>query len=219
MSRSVIAAQVLLCAMALAACGSAGQQTSGAQPAGSSPAGPSTPAATPATPATSAPAGGGSASTGAASTACATAHLTVTVDVQQGGAAAGSAYYPVDFTNTGASPCTLFGYPGVSFVTHGGSQLGKAATRNGSRPAALVTLQPGGDAHAFVQVADAGNYNATDCQPVTAHLLRVYPPGQTAARSTTFTTQACSARLPAKLGSQLSVFPVQSGKGRMGETP
>ena len=50
----------------------------------------------------------------AAAPACATANLAVWVDVGQGSAAAGTTFYPLDFTNTGSRACTLFGYPGVS---------------------------------------------------------------------------------------------------------
>jgi len=142
------------------------------------------------------------------------------VAVKQGSAAAGSAYYPIDFTNTGSSPCTMFGYPGVSFTTgKGGSQLGKAAARSGGAPAAQVTLAPGAAAHAVLRVAQAGNYSASACHPVTAHWLRVYPPGETAAGYAAFTTQACSARLPSNIGSQLSVYPVRGGKGTRGQAP
>jgi hypothetical protein len=38
------------------------------------------------------------------------------MDLAQGGAAAGSVYIPIDFTNTSGSACTMEGYPGVSFV-------------------------------------------------------------------------------------------------------
>src|SRR5436853_495962 len=98
--------------------------------------------------------------------------------------AAGSTYVPVDFTNTSGSPCGLYGYPGMSFVTAGdgsGSQIGAAAQENPSFGKVPVQLAAGGAAHAWLQVAEAGNYPATTCQPVTAHWLRVYAPGETQA--------------------------------------
>ena len=80
-----------------------------------------------------------------------------------------------------AAPCTLYGYPGVSFVTApGGSQIGPAATRNPAVPRQLVTLAPGQTAHAELQVVDAENYPPADCGLVTAHWLKIYPPNQTA---------------------------------------
>ena len=59
----------------------------------------------------------------------------VTVNASQAGGAAGSTYVPVDFSNTSGSPCGLYGYPGMSFVTAGdgsGSQIGAAAQENPS---------------------------------------------------------------------------------------
>jgi Domain of unknown function (DUF4232) len=151
-------------------------------------------------------------STSASVTGCATSALKVAVNTSKPGAAAGSIYYPVDFTNTSASTCTLFGYPGVSFVTGpSGTLMGRAATRNPVKPAATVTLAPGQVAHATLQVAAAGNYSPAQCKPVTAHWLRVFPPNQTAALVVHFTTQACSARLPHSVGSQLSTTVVQPG--------
>ena len=51
---------------------------------------------------------------------CPSATLKVTLDTSQAGGAVGSAYYPVDFTNTSDAPCGMYGYPGLSFVTAGG---------------------------------------------------------------------------------------------------
>jgi hypothetical protein len=142
------------------------------------------------------------------------------VDTSQSGASAGSAYYPIDFTNSSGDACTLFGFPGVSFVSHpSGSEVGQPADRNSSAAGATVTLPPGGHAHAILQVVDAGNYSAPDCHPVTVHWLRVYPPGQTAPLYTAFKSQACSASLPAKLGRPLSVYPVRGGEGKTGQAP
>jgi hypothetical protein len=112
----------------------------------------------------------------------------------------------------------------VSFVTggktgKGGNQVGAPASRNGGSPAARVTLPAGGAAHAVLQVVDAGNYSASACRPVTAHSLRVYPPGQAAPVYAPFTVQVCSAKLPANLGSPLAVYPVRGGKGAMGQAP
>jgi hypothetical protein len=78
----------------------------------------------------------------------------------------------------------MYGFPGMSFVTaDGGSgqQIGAAAQRNPASDDLAVRLAAGGVAHAWLQLAQAGNYPASACQPVTAHWLRVYPPGDTAA--------------------------------------
>jgi hypothetical protein len=143
----------------------------------------------------------------AAAPACATSALHVAVPAGAGNAAAGSSYYPVQFANTSSSPCTLYGYPGVSFVTAvGGSQIGIPATRNPALAARLVTLSPGQTVHAELQVADAQNYPPADCHLVTAHWLKVYPPNQTAPVYVTFTAQTCS-----KPKTILSVQTVQTG--------
>jgi Protein of unknown function (DUF4232) len=186
---------------------------------GSSPPGPAAAATTPDAAATSPPAPSPPATSSAAAAGCASPGLTAKVDTSQSGAAAGSVYVPIDFTNTTASSCTLFGYPGVSFVTSpSGSELGRAATRV-APTASTVTLTPGGVAHAVLRVAQAGNYSSSACVPVTAHWLRIYPPNQFTAIYARYTVQACSARLPHALGSQLSVYVVQSGPGKAGQAP
>jgi Protein of unknown function (DUF4232) len=190
----------MLCATALvAACGTATSSGGGSSAASTSPA-----------QNTTAP----TASASASVSACATSALKVALDATKGNGAAGSIYYPLDFTNVSAGTCTLFGYPGVSFVTgRGGTQLGRAARRNPVAPATIVSLAPGAVAHATLQVSEAGNYDATQCQPVTAHWLKVFPPDQTGAAYARFTTQACSAVLPSSIGGQLSISVVQPGPG------
>jgi hypothetical protein len=145
--------------------------------------------------------------TAAGAPACATSALHVSVPTGAGNAAAGSSYYPIQFANTSGSSCTLYGFPGVSFVTAaGGSQIGIPATRDPALAARLVTLSPGQTVHAELQVADAQNYPPADCDLVTAHLLKVYPPNQTAPVYVSFTAQTCS-----KPKTILSVQSVQTG--------
>ncbi|MGO9218813.1 MAG: DUF4232 domain-containing protein [Streptosporangiaceae bacterium] len=212
-ARRISAAAALLCTGALAAaCGStssnnsAGSQPSTAASAASTPS--SAPASTvPATPPStpSAP-------------ACSPADLSATVNTSPGGAAAGSTYYPLNFTNTSKSSCYLYGYPGVSFVTGpSGSQIGEPASRNPAVGPSTVILPPGGTAHVTIQVVDALNYSKSDCKPVTAHWLKVFPPGQFTALYVKFSALTCSAQLPAKLGSPLSVDAVKGGQGQPGQ--
>jgi Protein of unknown function (DUF4232) len=216
-ARRISAAAALLCTGALAAaCGStsnnsaAGSQAPTAAPSAasaSSAASPTTRATTPQTPPStpSAP-------------ACSTADLSGTVNTGQGGAAAGSTYYPLNLTNTSKTSCYLFGYPGVSFVTGpSGSQIGEPASRNPAVASRTVILTPGGTAHVTVQVVDALNYSKSDCKPVTAHWLKVFPPGQFTALYIKFTATTCSAKLPAKLGVPLTVDAVKGGAGHPGQ--
>jgi hypothetical protein len=151
-------------------------------------------------------------------TVCHSAALKVTVDTSQAGGAAGSVYYPVNFTNTSGAPCGLYGYPGMSFVTADGKtgqQIGAAAQRDPAFGDLSVRLPAGGVAHAWLQIAQAANYPASNCQPMTAHWLRVFPPGDTAASYVGVSFSACaSASAPL-----LTVTPVRSGQGVRGVTP
>jgi uncharacterized protein DUF4232 len=121
---------------------------------------------------------------------CATTGLRASLGAGSG--AAGSSYYPIEFTNSSGSSCSLYGYPGVSFVTAAGSQIGTPATEDPTYARQLVTLAPGDTAHAELRVVNAQNYPASTCHPVTAHRLKVYPPGQTSALYISFTATACS---------------------------
>jgi hypothetical protein len=143
-----------------------------------------------------------------AAAACATAALRISVGAANG--AAGSIYYPLDFRNVSAATCTLYGYPGVSFVTSpGAGQVGGAAVRNPTFPPALVTLAPGAVAHASVQVIAAQAYPVSLCQPVTVHWLRVYPPGQFTPLFASLTAQTCTGPVPG--GGMLGIYVVRPG--------
>jgi hypothetical protein len=139
---------------------------------------------------------------------CATSALRVGIGHANG--AAGSIYYPLVFTNVSATDCTMFGYPGVSFVSAtSGRQLGGAAVRNPTFAPRPVTLAPGATAHASLQVVVAQTYPVSICHPVTAHRLRVYPPGQFAPLYLGFTSQTCTAHVPG--GSTLGIYVVRPG--------
>jgi hypothetical protein len=178
-----------------------------------SPAGaPATPSAGSSQASSQAPAQSSSAAT------CRTSGLRITVDDSQSDGAAGSTYYPIDFTNTSTSACTLNGYPGVSLVTaadESGTRIGAAAVRNPEFGPVAVRLEPGAEAHAWLQVGAAGNFPPSSCQPATAHGLRVYPPGETEAGYVPQDFPACSAG-GAPL---LTIMPVHSGKAAAGTTP
>jgi hypothetical protein len=124
---------------------------------------------------------------------CRTKDLSVSIGRADG--TAGSVYEPLRFTNTGSSACTLYGYPGVSFVTGGsGNQVGAAATRNPQHSALTVTLAPGAAAESIVQIVDHMNYSAAQCKATDVSGLRVYPPGEQAAAYVPFdhASSACT---------------------------
>jgi Protein of unknown function (DUF4232) len=213
-ARRLASAVLLACgAGLLAACSS----SAGSASPGSTVTVTATPSAQAATP--SAGSGGG---TGASSSApasggaeggppsCATSALQVSLG--QGNGAAGSSIVPLQFNNQSSSACTMFGFPGVSFVTGtGGSQIGASAAEDKSAARAAITLAPGAVAHALLRVADAQNFPAARCKLVTAHWLKIYPPGQTAPLYLKFTSAACSSTSTSVR--VLNVQTLQSGNG------
>jgi hypothetical protein len=217
-ARQAVAAALLLGTGVLAAaCGSATQGTAGQPTATDSPHATKS-APPPSSPATPSPSPSPTAA--AAAAGCPSSGLKVKVAVSQAGGAAGSAYYPIDFTNVSGGTCTLYGYPGVSFSSGpGGSQIGNAANRNPAGAPVMVTLAAGAVAHATVQIAQAANYPQAACKPVTAHWLKIYPPNQFKPLFVPFTTQACSGNLHHGDGSQLSIYAVRAGAGKRGQAP
>ena len=99
---------------------------------------------------------------------------------------AGSSFFDLEFSNTGHSTCTFFGFPGITAIDAHGHQVGLPATRTGPQ-GAHVTLRPGDTAHVILRVVDAGAI----CRPVNAVLLKVFPPGQFSSKLVPLKTQGC----------------------------
>jgi hypothetical protein len=110
---------------------------------------------------------------------CTAADLSVWLNLGEANAAAGTAFYPLEFTNVSHHACHLFGYPGVSALNNNSKQLGNAAGRNARFKAATVTIAAGGTAHADLGWVDVGNFPASGCKPTTATFVRVFAPGAT----------------------------------------
>lgn len=201
---------VLAGALAVLATACASSSSSGAPSTSSGSSGQQVSAA-PATPSATTPAAGASQASSphaAGPAPCATTELQVRLGTSSG--AAGSVYQAINFTNTGAGACTLYGYPGVSLATtHPPSQIGAAAARNPSPPPKQVTLAPGAVANAVVQITFAGNYPASTCGPTPASALLVYPPNLKTPVSLPYHTSGCSS---AKI-TILHVSVVQPGAG------
>jgi len=203
--RLALAAAAVISAAVVAGCASSGSSqpgapgsTAAASPtaAGTTSSGANTPAV--ASPSSSAPAG---------PAACPTSSLQAKQGVAQG--YAGGVYQVIVFTNTSGSPCTLYGYPGVSLVSGPPyMQIGLAAKRSTSTPRKLVTLAPGGTAHALLQIVDALNYPTASCGPTKATALRIYPPNQTVPVYLPNTSNGC-----AKPVQIMYIGAVQSGSG------
>jgi hypothetical protein len=197
---------IAVCAF-LAACGSlAGQGTAPAQSVTSNPG--SASAGSTSTPATAAT-GTAVSSTPAApagAPGCLASGLQAQLGASQG--TAGTIYQVIVLTNTSASSCTLYGYPGVSFVNgQGGSQVGAPATKNPAVKAAQLTLAPGGKANALLAVHDAGAY--PDCRLTSVDWLRIYPPGDFGSLYVQYKAQTCANRAK----SILTVTAVGPGAG------
>jgi hypothetical protein len=140
-----------------------------------------------------APAGtsGSASESGATVPPCTTGDLDVSLAEAEGGAAAGSNYLLVQFRNTAAIACTLYGWPGVSLVGDGnGTQLGAPASRVQPDDRRIVRIEPGKQATALLRVTQAGNYGHS-CDLVSADGFRIYVPDQTAAVFVTRKTPAC----------------------------
>ena len=153
---------------------SSGASSTGASGTGASPTGSSTAAGSGTSTATTASSG---------TPACTSADLQASLG---GGAGAGMSqnHTGLQLRNTGSSACTLYGYPGVSWVRGAsGIQTGAAAVRQAdpSGTETTVTLAPGALASAPLDIVDAAVIPPSECKPVAVRGLRIYPPGQKAA--------------------------------------
>jgi hypothetical protein len=142
--------------------------------------------------------------------ACTAADLGVWVAVSQSDGAAGSVFFPLQFTNLSRHACAMRGFAGVSAVGRNGHQLGSPAGWDHTRPVRTVVLAPGATAHAVLRYGDVTVATAPGCHPVSSMFeLRVYPPGQRQATYAAFSMEACSHTGPV----YLDVTPVQAGVG------
>jgi len=155
----------------------------------------SSPASTPAAPPVGQPADNGLCKAG-----------DVKLSLGQGDAGAGSVYRPLLITNSSAKPCTIQGFPGVSYVAGAdGHQVGKDAFREGTKGNA-VKLNPGQAAAADIQFVNVRNFDPGTCQPTPVKGLRIYLPQETASNFVPSDGTGCaSTKIP---GNQLAVKTV-----------
>jgi uncharacterized protein DUF4232 len=148
--------------------------------------------------------------TAAAVPACTAADLGAWVAVTQGNGAAGSVFYPLQFTNLSRHACAMRGFPGVSAIDRHGHQLGSPAGRDHTRPVRTVVLAPGATAHSILRYGDVTVTTAPGCHPTFSTFeLRIYPPGQRRATHAAFDFGACSHTGPV----YLDVEPIRPGVG------
>ena len=140
-------------------------------------------------------------------------NVSVWVADGQGNGAAGTIYYPLEFTNLSKHSCSMYGFPGVSAISRSGHQLGSPANREsggGFGTKRTVVVAPGATVHAILAYHDAEVSTAPACHPVNTTVeLRVYPPNQYGAAYAFFPLTACSHAGPI----YLSVGPVKPGVG------
>ncbi|MDP9091363.1 MAG: DUF4232 domain-containing protein [Actinomycetota bacterium] len=111
----------------------------------------------------------------------------LTVRVLRGGAIPGREIALVTFTNISATPCTMFGFPGVSLRLQN-SLLAQPAERTSDNPTS-VRLAPG--EHAQAQLTDNSS-----CQAPLSDTVRVYPPNLiTFVDVTPFQLRGCTLRV------------------------
>ncbi len=146
----------------------------------------------------------------AAVPACTAGDLGAWVAVDQGNGAAGSIYYPLQFTNLSGHACAMRGFPGVSAIDRNGRQLGSPAAWSARVAAHTIVLAPGATAHTILRYSDAAVTTAPGCHPVfSAFELRIFPPNQFGATHAAFDLEACSHAGPI----YLTVEPILPGPG------
>jgi hypothetical protein len=142
---------------------------------------------------------------------CSASDLGVWVAVNQGNGAAGTIYYPLEFTNLSHHTCYLFGYPGVSALAANGRRLGSPASWGPLAGARIVNLAPGATAHTMLGYHDVVIDTSPGCTTVRlAAYLRVYPPGQRSATLAAFPVEACLHAGPVYLS---IIEPIIAGVG------
>jgi hypothetical protein len=140
---------------------------------------------------TTAPPATPTAHSGAAPT-CATSALRL--NAKFAGAAAGSTFQILVVENISDSACSLFGYPGASFLGTDGNQLGPPAQRDREGKPRHIRLAPGDKANARLRAPNPEMFPESDCRPEQATAVRVYPPDQTAPLQDSTDQTVCTTR-------------------------
>jgi hypothetical protein len=140
---------------------------------------------------------------------CTAADLGTWVAADQGDGAAGTVFFPLEFTNLSGHACSLFGFPGVSATDSHGHQLGSPARWDHSVSPHLVTLAPGATAHSVLAYSDVVVGNCPAGHVRTASALRIFPPDRFQAAHAYWDLATCAVK-----GSVfLQVGAIQPGAG------
>jgi hypothetical protein len=130
---------------------------------------------------------------------------------RSGNGAAGTIYYPLNFTNVSGHTCSLHGFPGVSAIARNGHQLGSPAGWSARVAARTVVIAPGATAHTMLQYRDVEVSTAPGCDPVNDGRRAPGLPAGPAYNATiaAFDLQVCSHAGPV----YMSVEPILPGVG------
>jgi hypothetical protein len=134
---------------------------------------------------------------------CKESQTEVWLGLGNGGGAAGTIFYPLEFTNTSKQLCKLWGFPKVWATNNSGHQIGRASRHLGSHWR-TIELWPGQTAHAVLGIIQAGNVCS---HPVWASGMKVRAPHQGSSTFIQFSFQTCHH------GRVLVVGPIQPGVG------
>jgi hypothetical protein len=111
---------------------------------------------------------------------CKSSNLEIWLGLNGAGAAAGTTFYPLEFTNNGfhTHTCFVSGKPTVYALNSKGQKVGPVLT--GSASGSKITLKPGQTANAELGIVDAGII--AGCGQTTGAALEVTPPGASGAQ-------------------------------------
>ena len=122
---------------------------------------------------------------------CTPGDLAVWVSYDALSGAAGTWYYPLEFTNVSDHNCRTWGWPGVAATSASGRRLGNQAARSPLYPGEWVNIPAGGTAHALLAYG-AAEVGTSGCKPQNASALKVYAPNTAGARHAFFDLPACT---------------------------
>lgn len=132
---------------------------------------------------------------------CRESQLGVWLDVAQGNGAAGTIFYPLEFTNLSKTTCYMYGYPGVSAINLAGHQLGAAAGRDSEVKASVVNVAPGATVHSILGYTDVAV--TPTCKPQAGYELKIFPPDQSYSTVASYDFSSCTTSKPVYLNVQV----------------
>jgi hypothetical protein len=190
----------------LAGCTATGTSAAPASPAPTT-TGPASPAPTTTSPATTAPTTASVAPVDNGTPRCRTGDLKATSAYGDG--ATGHFSVNLRFTNKSGHSCTLYGYPGVSWVAGNDGKQVNDPFKRVTAAKKTITLKPGATAHSMLLQSQTAFFDAKDCKEVQARGYRIYAPDETAAIFVNSPQKVCSGK-GVGLG---EVYPITTGSG------